>query len=145
MINIAKIMSVETYSIRISVLRHGKKMEVCPFDGDNLATTAHFGMYFDAALVGIVSVFKLNNPAFAILNQFQIRGMAVLDNYQHQGFGKLLIESAENHVKLLNANLIWMNARKNAVPFYLKLGYVTSGDSFIIDGIGIHFLMIKYK
>lgn len=145
MIKIAKITSVETYSVRISVLRRGKNLETCPFDGDNLSTTAHFGMYFDTALVGIVSVFKINHPAFAILNQFQIRGMAVLDNHQHQGFGKRLIQQAENHATLLNANLIWMNARENAMPFYLKLGYEISGTSFIIDGIGIHFLMIKYK
>ena len=143
MIKIEKIPSVNTYSVRISVLRNGKEMKTCAFNGDDLPTTAHFRLYFDDFLIGIVSVFKSNCTFFNHLDQYQIRGMAVIDSYQNRGFGKLLIQRAENHVNSLNADLIWMNARETAVAFYLKLGYETVGNAFIIDGIGNHYLMIK--
>lgn len=143
MVKIVKITAIETYPIRISVLRRGKTLASCPFDGDNLPTTTHLGLYFDKNLIGIVSVFKSSNSNFENSNQFQIRGMGILDHFQHQGFGKLLIESAENHVKILNGSILWMNARQEALWFYKKLGYQEVGFPFMIDGIGMHYLMKK--
>lgn len=143
MINIVKITSVETYPIRISVLRPGKKDTSCPFDGDDLPSTTHFGLFFETNLIAIVSVFEVSNANFDCKNQFQIRGMAVLDRFQKKGFGKLLIKSAENHVKTLNEALLWMNAREKAVPFYSKLGYQKVGLPFMIADIGMHYLMKK--
>ena len=143
MIEIVKIAAIETYPIRISVLRRGKTLVSCPFADDDLPSTAHFGLFFDTKLCGIVSVYKVNNTNFESTNQFQIRGMAVLDNFQQRGFGKSLMESAENHVKILNGDVVWMNARQKALSFYKKLGYHEVGLPFMIEDIGMHYLMKK--
>ena len=45
MIQIKEIPSKETYSVRQPVLRKGKPIESCIFEGDDLATTHHFGLY----------------------------------------------------------------------------------------------------
>ena len=87
--------------------------------------------------------FKENNNLFSESNQFQIRGMAVLEAFQGKGFGAELVKEAENHCINLNADLIWFNARENSVPFYKKLDYKIIGDSFLIPDVGIHFAMYK--
>lgn len=143
MIKIQNISSTDTFLVRHPVLRAGKPIESCVFDGDNLPSTKHFGLYIKEKLVGVVSVFKNNNTIFIIENQFQIRGMAVLPEFQKKGFGEDLVKHCENYVKNLNGTIIWFNARKNAVPFYKKLGYNKIGNPFSIADIGIHYLMKK--
>ena len=140
---IKKINSIDTYPVRHEVLRKGKPFETCQFKGDDDENTIHFGLFLEDKLVGIISIFKENNNLFPKLNQFQIRGIAVLEEFQGKGFGTELVKEAENHCVNLNADLIWFNARENAVPFYKKLGYTSIGDSFLITDVGIHFAMYK--
>ena len=141
--NIKKISSIETYPVRHEVLRKGKPIETCQFKGDNDEYTTHFGFFLEDKLVGIISIFKENNILFPESNQFQIRGMAVLEEFQGKGLGAELVKKAENQCLNLNADLIWFNARENAVPFYEKLNYKIIGDSFLIPDVGIHFVMYK--
>ena len=140
---IKKINSIDTYPVRHEVLRKGKPIETCQFKGDDDENTIHFGLYQNERLIGIISIFKEKNDLFSETNQFQIRGMAVLEAFQGKGFGAELIKEAENHCINLNADLIWFNARENAVPFYKKLNYIIIGDSFLIPDVGIHFAMYK--
>ena len=140
---IKKINSIDTYPVRHEVLRKGKPIETCQFKGDDDENTVHFGLYQNERLIGIISIFKEKNDLFSETNQFQIRGMAVLEEFQGKGFGAELVKEAENHCISLNANLIWFNARENAIPFYKKLDYKIIGDSFLIPDVGIHFVMYK--
>ena len=140
---IKKINSIDTYPVRHEVLRKGKPIETCQFKGDDDENTVHFGLYQNERLIGIISIFKEKNDLFSETNQFQIRGMAVLEVFQGKGFGAELVKEAENHCINLNADLIWFNARENAVPFYKKLNYIIIGDSFLIPDVGIHFAMYK--
>ena len=140
---IKKINSIDTYPVRHEVLRKGKPIETCLFKGDNDENTIHFGLYQKDRLIGIISIFKEKNELFSEINQFQIRGMAVLEEFQGKGFGAELVKEAENHCISLNTDVIWFNARENAVPFYKKLGYTSIGDSFLIPDVGIHFAMYK--
>lgn len=140
---VKKITPNDTITVRQLVLRTGKPVETCFFDGDNLPTTQHFGVLFNENIIGVVSVFKNNNANFAVENQYQIRGMAVLEEFQSKGFGKLLIEKCESSILEENGKLIWFNARENAAIFYERLGYVKVGSIFNIDTIGFHYLMMK--
>ena len=140
---IKKINSIDTYPVRHEVLRKGKPIETCQFKGDDDENTIHFGLYQNERLIGIISIFKEKNDLFSETNQFQIRGMAVLEAFQGKGFGAELVKEAENHCINLNTKLIWFNARENAVSFYKKLDYKIIGDSFLIPDVGIHFVMYK--
>ncbi len=117
-----KITASETYSVRLPVLRKGKSVESCQFDGDNSATTIHFGLYLNQELVGIVSLFQKSNPLFPEKKQFQIRGMAVLENQRKKDFGKRPSSIVKKDAAIGDANLIWFNAsgsrwvlRKNGI------------------------------
>ncbi|MCG2610737.1 GNAT family N-acetyltransferase [Flavobacterium sp. SM15] len=143
MIFIHQIEAEETFSVRQPVLRPGKPIETCHFDGDNLGTTAHFGLYEHDDLIGVVSVYKVTNPAFSKREQYQIRGMAVLQEFQRMGIGEQLVKKVEHYVKEKKGELIWFNAREKAVKFYEKLDYKIKGEPFDIKEIGTHFVMHK--
>lgn len=196
-IDIKRITADETYPLRHAILRYGKPLETCFFDGDNLDTTKHFGAFKDSKLVGVVSYYEqalknivipseilthchperneaqrsaVEGPPDACMHltiakptkelggpstplrygrdgnvlQIQLRGMAIDNNYQHQGIGKLLVEKTipqlASHKESL---LIWCNAREHAVSFYERLGFETIGERFWIDDAGFHYVMIK--
>ena len=140
---IKEITTQETFLVRNLVLRPGKRIETCFFDGDNLEQTKHFGYFDNVNIVGVVSVYKNKNVIFKFPNQYQIRGMAILEEFQGTGLGKLLVKHCEDYLISNKANLIWFNARETAVPFYEKLGYTKNGSPFLITDVGIHFLMFK--
>jgi GNAT superfamily N-acetyltransferase len=140
---IKEIPSKETYIVRQPVLRKGKPIESCIFEGDDLKDTYHFGLYDSGELIGIISLFTKINSIFAEKNQAQIRGMAVLESHQKKGFGEALVKHCENFCIEKDIKLIWFNARTAAVGFYKKLHYQTVGKPFDIKDVGEHYLMYK--
>ncbi len=141
--DIRKISAQQTFIVRHPVLRKGKPIDSCHFDGDELPTTQHFGLYENETVEGVISLFEKNNPLFDERHQVQIRGMAVLENNQGKGFGRLLVSHCEELLKSQNMALIWFNARENAVGFYQKMGYEIIGNAFDIPDVGIHYVMWK--
>jgi GNAT superfamily N-acetyltransferase len=140
---ISEISPEATFAVRWPVLRPGKPIETCHFEGDNLSATRHFGLFENEELAGVASVFECKSSLFTEESQMQLRGMAVLENHRGKGFGEALLQHAENYSKSKNASLIWFNARIVAVPFYEKCGYKVTGDTFDIGDIGKHYVMYK--
>lgn len=143
MLLIQKITAIETIPVRHPVLRPGKSIESCHFEGDDFETTHHFGLYLHNDLVAVASLWENSHPFFASKRQFQIRGMAVLENHRKKGYGEMLVRHVEWHLEKETKKLIWFNARATAVEFYAKLGYATVGTAFEIAGVGAHYLMVK--
>jgi len=141
---IRQISSHETYPVRHPVLRTGKALEACVFEGDDDVTTVHFGLFEDETLCGVVSVFKNDSTLFFDENQLQLRGMAVLETRRGKGYGEKLLRHAETFASEKRATLLWFNARIVAVPFYEKCGYKKIGDGFNIGDIGMHYVMFKF-
>ncbi len=143
MIEIKKITAFETIIVRHPVLRPGRPIESCHFDGDDMPTTSHFGLFLENQLAGVISVFKIQNKLFSEENQYQFRGMAVLSEFQKKGFGEQLLQYCENEIRLKSGNLIWFNARETAIGFYEKSGYEILGDQFEIPDVGPHYILFK--
>lgn len=133
----------ETFSVRHLILREGKPIETCYFVGDDFPDTKHFGLFVNEKIMGVISIYKNKNTIFKFPNQYQIRGMAVLKEFQGKGYGKLLVQYCENYLNNSNSPLIWFNARETALPFYEKIGYTKTGFPFEISDVGVHFLMFK--
>ena len=138
-----QITSQDTFIVRQPVLRPGRGIETCVFDGDDLPTTIHFGIFDNDDLVGVISVFEAAHPNFAEGRQFQIRGMAVLENQQKKGLGDKLVQHAEDYINQMHGERIWFNAREVAVGFYQKMGYKVIGEAFNIPDVGPHYVMHK--
>ncbi|AXG69951.1 putative acetyltransferase [Kordia sp. SMS9] len=141
--SIKEITATIAFNVRHPVLREGKPIESCHFSGDDLPTTFHLGYYIDQQLVGVVTLMKNNHAALQIDTAFQLRGMAVLSNFQKRGIGDALVKKAETMILARGGTLIWMNAREIAVQFYEKLGYEKFAKPFNIPKIGLHFVMKK--
>ena len=143
MVFVKQISAKETISVRHEVLRAGKPIESCSFDGDDLASTVHFGIFENNFLCGVASVFQKKLTAFDVESQCQLRGMAILSKAQDRGFGKLLLKEIEIFLRTLKTKILWFNAREAAIVFYEKMGFIKYGAIFDIPTIGVHVLMYK--
>ncbi len=73
----------------------------------------------------------------------QIRSMAVKDEFQNRGLGSLIIKYLEKEAANRNLKLLTLDARENAVNFYIKNGYKVDGESYVLFGVIPHFKMSK--
>ncbi|MDF2450304.1 MAG: acetyltransferase, family [Bacteroidota bacterium] len=73
----------------------------------------------------------------------QIRYMAVHPGKQGKGLGKIILEALEAKANEIHLHTVELQARKNALEFYLKNGYTNLGPSFKLWDIIEHFLMKK--
>ena len=142
MIEIRAIEAKDTYPIRKEELRKNVSLSH-KMVGDEEPDTVHLGIFFEGELAGIVSLMKASIPAFKDEAQYQIRGMATASCHQRKGFGKRLLEEAENRLKAAGVEFIWCNARVVALDFYLKMGYAIYGPVFELPEIGPHYKMYK--
>src|SRR5690606_20545779 len=94
-IQIKEISSLETYAVRHPVLREGRPIEDCRFDGDDLPTTFHLGLFYKDTLVGEASFMENNHEFFSDEYQYQLRGMAVLKSHQGKQVGDVLLNYGE--------------------------------------------------
>jgi predicted GNAT family N-acyltransferase len=94
------------------------------------------GAFEDDQMLGCCMIVELN-PQKARLRQ-----VAVLNTLQGKGIGRALIQFAENLARDHGYKIMTMNARKNTVPFFEKMGYKVTSNEFIQITIP-HFVMEK--
>ncbi|EQC47758.1 acetyltransferase, GNAT family [Bacteriovorax sp. BSW11_IV] len=140
---VLRISARDTYPIRHQVLRPGRPIETCYFDGDTDEQTFHLGAFVDSKLVSIASFFYRRNTKFEEENQYHLRGMATLPDSTGRGYSSELLKVAFPVIKQNFCNLVWCNARVSAQGFYEKVGFETHGEVFDVPDIGPHILMFK--
>ena len=142
-----EIMSIEVskcYPLRHKMLRKGKPLETCHFDGDNSKGTFHLGALIDKEIIGIISVYEKDLTQFKNSKGAQFRGIAVASKHQRKGVASKLINYAQRETKKkINPKYIWLNGRISANNLYLNRGFKPIGDRFEINTIGIHQRFIK--
>ena len=139
MIEIKKISASETFPIRLDVLRKNIPLPF-EFNGDLEEDTFHLGAFKNDKLISVSSYIKTNNANFKG-SQYQLRGMATLNEYQGSGAGKLMLQEAFLILRTLKIDYLWCNARVAAVNFYEKQGLQTFGEKFEIKYVGDHYAM----
>ena len=127
------------YQLRYTVLREPwgqlKGSEVLK-DEDQ----SDHAMVIDSETHEIVGVARLqtNTPM-----QGQVRCVAVAPHVQGRGVGKLLMQHLEELAQQRGINEIILDARENAVKFYLSIGYEIFEDSYLLFGEIQHWKMRK--
>ena len=89
---VRQISASDTYKIRQQMLRPGRDIAECIFQGDDDDQTIHLGAFIDKNLVSVASFYFNNNPRFNENVQYQLRGMATLPEHQNKGFSKELLK-----------------------------------------------------
>jgi GNAT superfamily N-acetyltransferase len=69
--------------------------------------------------------------------------MAVNEAFQGKGVGKALIKFLENRAVTMGIGTIILQARENAVNFYLSQGYSVVEKTFLLYDSIQHYLMQK--
>lgn len=135
--------SHKTLPIRQLILRPGKALDACTFEGDNVRSNVHLGAFKNAKLVGVVSLIKNKSEHFKERNQFQLRGMAVLPEFRGRHIATALLQMAEERLRDKQVETLWCNAREIAIGLYEKHGFEHVGNTFEVPGIGLHRTMYK--
>ena len=97
-------------------------------------------MVIDSETQEIVGVARMqtNTPT-----QGQVRCVAVAHHTQGQGVGKLLMKYLEELAQQKGIKEIVLDARENAVKFYLSIGYEIFEESYLLFGEIQHWEMRK--
>ena len=131
----------DTYEIRKKELRKNMNLS-SQFSRDFDKNTFHLGLFQNEKLISIVSFMKTNNEMLSG-EQYQLRGMATLVDFQGKSYGKMLVFEAEKILKKKNVKVVWCNARVAVLDFYKKQGFQIIGEEFDIPQIGGHYVMFK--
>jgi hypothetical protein len=78
--------------VRHPVFTIGKTSRKLSFDGDTVATTSHYWLFLNQETIEVLSLFATKNDFFSEELQIQIRGMAVLKEFQKKEFGATEME-----------------------------------------------------
>ncbi|MBL4584852.1 MAG: GNAT family N-acetyltransferase [Pseudomonadales bacterium] len=148
MATIKRITTQDTYALRQRILRPHQSLDHCQYPGDLDSTTVHYGVINAQAIVGILSLYRVNHEEIDIPQSWQLRAMATCESARGKGYGIKLIEKAESYIKsgythCILGQCIWANARTSALGFYQKLGYLSVGPEFDIPAVGPHYLCYK--
>jgi ribosomal protein S18 acetylase RimI-like enzyme len=128
----------DTLAIRNEVLREGKlTLDQCRWAGDEKDDTFHLG-YYDGDLLVCIATFHAQNYKDFPGKGYQLRGMATIEAYRGKGIGNKLLNFAIVYLRGQGANYIWCNARKNALKFYISMGFEVISDEFELPNIGPH-------
>ena len=129
--------------VRQVFLRKWQTKKDCWFPEDKLSSNTHFARIIDGKAVGVVSIYAQDKHLGNSKDYWRIRGVAVLPKYRDQGIGLSLVNYVLDYLKSKPAKMVWCNARKEAYPFYSKLGFAIEGDEFEFSNVGPHYFMKK--
>lgn len=76
-------------------------------------------------------------------DEYQVRYMAVAENWRSRGVGTMILNNLEDQASKSGAKQIMLHARENAVEFYQKRGYRVVKPAHTLFGSIKHFEMIK--
>jgi ribosomal protein S18 acetylase RimI-like enzyme len=140
---IAFIKANECWSLRHKVLRPHQTIEDCDYPNDRNPDSFHLGAFEGGRLVGVGSFYKEKQETIAGHIQWRLRGMAIDPDFRSVGAGRQLLLFGMDELKAKRADVIWCQARENAEGFYTKLGFTIKGEPFLLEGIGVHYIMYK--
>lgn len=122
--------------MRRAILRKPLGIDFDPKELEREKEDILIGCFEDDKLEGCCLLTKLDDKTV------RLRQMAVLSGLQGKGFGRVLMQFAENIARDRGYEKISMHARKTAAGFYEKLGYKIASGEF--EEISIpHYIMEK--
>lgn len=122
--------------LREAVLRRPLGLRLGKDDLRGEEEQLHFGMFADDELVACVIAVPLS------AEEAKIRQTAVVPRYQRQGLATTMMRELEAILCSRGYSTVSLHARRSAVAFYQKLGYVGIGEELIEVTIP-HLKMVK--
>lgn len=133
----------DTLNLRHTLLRPHLTPDNCVYPGDETDTTTHLGAFVEDELVGIVSLYRENQPDEPARIGYRFRALAVIEGMRGKKIGQALLDAVEKLAMESGTNYIWANARTTAIDFYRKSGYAVDDEEFMVAGVGPHRIVRK--
>ncbi len=144
----------EVIRLRMAVLRPGQPYDASRYAGESQGFNA--AARVEGRVVGCVTLFPAafagpgeddappdaQVPAEAVGRRaWRLRGMATAPELRSTGVGSAVLAFALSVASERSAEVVWCNARTEAMPFYRRHGFLTTGSEFLSGGsLGIpHF------
>ncbi len=143
-LEVREVTSAHTLPLRTRVLRPGREPSESLFVGPMPPESRHFAAYDGEDIVGVGFILPNVAPFDATPTAWMLRGMAVDPERQGQGIGAAIVRFVEGEARREEIELLWFNARIQAVGFYARLGFEPIGEEFMIPNVGPHLVMFKY-
>ena len=125
------------YALRFKVLRQPLNQPIGSERNDGDLSGRHFALYDDNILRAIARLDQAEE------NVSQVRFVAVNNDVQGKGYGRLIMDAVEDKSKALGNTKMILHARDYAVDFYLKLDYKIVEKSYKLFDVLQHYLMEK--
>ncbi|MGH8991374.1 MAG: GNAT family N-acetyltransferase [Acidimicrobiia bacterium] len=134
---VAEIEAAQTYDLRRRVLRGGRA-EHLAFPEDDRPGAFHLGARLVAGgpIVAVASLSPEPTPHRPERPAARLRGMVTEPDLQGQGLGRVLLAEATARLRVDGVEVLWANARDNALGFYDRLGFETLGEGFLAGPAG---------
>ncbi len=116
---------LEALSLRFDILRKPLGLSYAQGDLDVEKDDIHFVALKNNQVVGCLILRPLSTSLF------KMRQVAVHSDYQKLGIGQALVAACEEYASIQGILMIELSARKDAVPFYQRLGYLITGETYI--------------
>lgn len=148
-IRTAVVPAAEILGLRHAVLRPGLPRESAVFPQDAGPEAIHVAAYDGdgTAVLGCASFFPEPFPHDGREDRhgtaYRIRGMASDPDERGRGYGAAVLAAGEAEARRRGAEVMWCNGRTVARGFYERHGYKISGEEFVIDGVGPHFVFVR--
>lgn len=126
----------EIRNLRYEILRKPLSMPTSGtiFHGDEDVSTIHVLARHELELIGCATLLVDDS------GDIQLRGMAVANDWQRHGIGQRIVDAAKN-IAIESGKDLWCNARRLAIGFYERQGWVQSGEFFDVPIVGPHIVM----
>jgi ribosomal protein S18 acetylase RimI-like enzyme len=135
-ITIEQVEAVDTYPLRAQELRQGRPLEM---DGDDAPYALHLAARIDGGeIVGVVRFHPRDCPWRPGEGSWQLRGMATDPRVRGLGAGRALVAEGLSRVAARGGDLVWCDARRDAVGFYERIGFTIVTDEYDLRPVGPH-------
>lgn len=123
------------WQIRHRAMYPEQKQEAVKLPDDEVGI--HFGLFDQNKLISVASWFRRNE------SQAQFRKLATLEEFRNSGYGTELMRYIIEFSESEQIEILWCNARKNALNFYKKLGFKETETTFNKNGLDYVIIQLK--
>jgi GNAT superfamily N-acetyltransferase len=103
----------------------------------------HLATFDGTAIVSVGTFFPMQTEKLNQAQQYRLRAMATLPEYEGKGCGRMLLHYAFNELRQQGVEVLWCDARIKAIGFYQNLGFELIDEIYEVPKIGPHKFMWK--
>ena len=140
-LELAVVPLADVLPLRHRILRPGQPLAAAYLPQDALSDAVHTSARLGSEIIAVASFYRESAPEYHYENSWRLRGMATGEDYRGVGIGGSLLLFGLERMVARHADYVWCHARLTAEGFYRRFGFVSYGEPFMVQEIGLHVKM----